>query len=360
MVRNVYKRKDGRFEARVSMGKAIDGKRIYRSFYGRTREEALLKLNTFRNTQRRADSLTEITVRTLTREYLSVISPRLKESSLANYRMKAEKHIYPSFGTLRCCEITPAAVRKFVDTKMNSGLSVRYVSDIVILLKSVFRYAARTYGLGNPTENIVMPKKTKPPIVILTKNDQSRLLESIGISRDTTSLGIALSLFTGIRIGELCALKWKDIDIDSRTININKTIQRIQTGNCVHKTKLVITEPKSQGSIRIIPIPDCIVGLLKKQNINAEHYILSDSRKPVEPRTMQYRFANVLKKGNLPSVHFHSLRHAFATNCITLGFDVKTLSEILGHSSVEMTLNRYVHSSFDRKKACMDLLTWTA
>ena len=168
---------------------------------------------------------------------------------------------------------------------------------------------------------------------------------------------MALSLFTGLRIGELCALKWADIDLMNRTNSVSKTIQRIKSHNC---TQLVITEPKSISSVREIPIPDCILPLLKKFCSNADFYILSGTAKAVEPRTMQYRFQSLLKKAKLPSIHFHALRHMFATNCVELGFDVKSLSEILGHSGVEITLNRYVHSSLERKKAFMKKLKFAA
>ena len=177
---------------------------------------------------------------------------------------------------------------------------------------------------------------------------------------DPCSLGIVMALHTGMRIGEICALKWEDIDLPGKIIHVRHTLQRIQTFGTVKKTKIVITEPKSVSSVRDIPITDCLMTLLKKLRAGDDMFVLSGKRKPVECRTLQYYFKKVLSNANLPSVHFHSLRHAFATNCIALGFDVKTLSEILGHSSVEITLNRYVHSSIERKRACMSLLTWVA
>ena len=164
---------------------------------------------------------------------------------------------------------------------------------------------------------------------------------------------MALSLFTGLRIGELCALKWKDVDLSNKTVSISKTIQRIRTD---FGTKLVITEPKSNSSVREIPVPECIMPILKKFSADKECYLLSGTSKPVEPRVMQYRFQKLLKKAKLPSIHFHALRHMFATNCVEMGFDVKSLSEILGHSGVEITLNRYVHSSLERKKQFMKKL----
>lgn len=144
------------------------------------------------------------------------------------------------------------------------------------------------------------------------------------------------------------------------TLTVRKTIQRIQTfgGRC--KTELIITEPKSANSLRTIPIPECIMPMLRQFEGNPTAYILSGSCKPVEPRTMQNRFKKILNNANLPSINYHSLRHSFATGALEIGFDIKTLSEILGHSSVEVTLNRYIHSSMDRKRSCMNLLSLSA
>ena len=359
-MKNIYKRKDGRYEARIPLGKDDSGKRRYRSFYGSSAEEAEFKMLAVQEPVAAQTALTEMTVRELTLEYITAIRPRLKESSEANYRMKAEKHIIPAFGELKCCLLKANDVYKFIESKLKSGLSARYVSDIIVLLKSIFRYAVRVYGISNCLEGIVMPKRTKADIVILSKSEQSRLMSYLNEDFDLNALGIALSLHTGLRIGELCALQWKDIDLQNRTITVRKTVQRIKNIGGKTATKLVITEPKSASSARVIPIPECLVKMLEKFQDCAEKYVLSGNCKPVEPRTVQYRFAAILKKANLPSVHFHSLRHAFATNCIALGFDVKTLSEILGHSSVEITLNRYVHSSLDRKRACMDMVKWAA
>ncbi|MBP3854875.1 MAG: site-specific integrase [Ruminiclostridium sp.] len=359
-MKNIYKRKDGRYEARMPLGKDENGKRRYRSYYGNTVEEAEFKLLAEREPVVVPASLTEMTVKELTLEYISAIRPRLKESSEVNYRMKAEKHIIPAFGNMNCCLLKANDVYAFIEDKLKSGLSARYVTDIIVLLKSIYRYAARVYGISNCLEGIVMPKRTKPEIILLSKSEQARLMAYLNEDFDLNALGIALSLYTGIRIGELCALQWKDVDLTNRTITVRKTVQRIKNYDGKSKTKLVITEPKSASSVRVIPIPDFLVAMLERFKDSAEKYVLSDNCKPVEPRTLQYRFAAILKKANLPSVHFHSLRHAFATNCVALGFDIKTLSEILGHSSVEITLNRYVHSSLDRKRACMDMVKWAA
>ena len=170
-------------------------------------------------------------------------------------------------------------------------------------------------------------------------------------TKGTTKLAVLLSYNMGLRIGEVCGLRWDDIDLHKGTLTIRKTVQRIYENR---KTKIYIGSPKSKCSERIIPIPGFLLPILKEYK--RCEYVLSGCEKVVEPRTLQYRFKTLLKKAKIPSVTFHSLRHSFATNCIKLGFDVKTLSEILGHSSVEITLNRYVHSSMDRKRACMDMM----
>ena len=360
MSKNIYQRKDGRYEARISLGKDENGKRHYRSFYGNTAEEAEFKMLSAREPVTATTDLTGMTVRELTFEYIATIKPRLKESSEANYRLKAEKHIIPAFGDMMCVMLRANDVYSFIENKLKIGLSARYVADIIVLLKSVYRYASRVYGINNSLEGVVMPKRTKPEIVILSKSEQSRLMTYLKEDFDLNAFGIALSLHTGIRIGELCALQWNDIDLANRTIIVRKTVQRIKNYGGKTATKLVITEPKSASSVRIIPVPDCLIAILERVKDSSEKYVLSGKYSPVEPRTVQYRFTSILKKANLPSVHFHSLRHAFATNCVALGFDVKTLSEILGHSNVEITLNRYVHSSLERKRACMNMVKWAA
>lgn len=353
---STYLRKDGRWESRIYTGKDDNGKRKFRSFYGKSREEAEYKLKL---AFRQADedyAVTEMTVRRLVYEWLNVMGNRIKESTAANYRMKAEKHIIPAFGDTQCCMLRTQEIYAFIEQKIREGLSMRYISDILVLLKSIFRYAKRQYHVRNVLESIVMPKRSKPDIAILSKEQQVKLGRFIETSQSLTTLGISLSMYMGIRIGELCALQWADIDLEKRIITVRKTIQRIQVNNGKARTKLIITEPKSANSMREIPIPDCLMDMLRSFYGEDNDYVLSGSQKPVEPRTMQYRFSKILRNAELPSVHFHSLRHLFATNCIELGFDVKTLSEILGHSSVEVTLSRYVHSSMERKRACMNLM----
>ena len=353
---NIYHRKDGRWEVRIALGTDENGKRKYRSIYAKTREEAEYKLLLTQQDEPDSYHVTEMTVSELTAEWMHQAQIRLKESTIANYRMKTDKHILPAFGDMQCCQLTCRKVYDFIEKKLSEGLSPRYVSDMIVLMKSIFRYASREYHIRNVLDGITLPKCKKNETVLLSADQQKRLKAYVSANQSLAGLGVSLAMHTGIRIGELCALQWGDIDLEKCVLRVSKTMQRIQTQGGEKRTKLVITAPKSISSVREIPIPASLLPMLRSFAGNADCYVLSGSKKPVEPRTMQYRFAKLLQNADLPSVHFHSLRHAFASGCIALGFDVKTLSEILGHSSVELTLNRYVHTSMERKRQCMALL----
>lgn len=354
-----YQRKDGRWECRISLG-SVNGKRKYKSYYGATKQEAEYKMMLDCQAVQHHAAVTEMTVKDLSTEWLYVTRNRIKESTAANYRMKLDKHILPDFGDISVAMLAAKDIYAFIESKLKSGLSARYVTDIIVLLKSIYRYASREYAVRNVLDGIVLPKKKRTEVKVLNKEQQRSLSAYLNSNQNPTNLGVALSLYTGVRIGELCALQWQDIDIVNCTLTVRKTIQRIQTFGGKRKTELIITEPKSTNSLRTIPIPDCIMPMVRQFAGKPGAYVLSGSCKPVEPRTMQNRFKRILDNANLPSINYHSLRHAFATGALEIGFDIKTLSEILGHSSVEVTLSRYIHSSMDRKRACMNLLSLSA
>lgn len=349
---NIYHRRDGRWEGRISCGKKENGKRKYLYVLARTREAVVEKMEEIRQREQPRGRCTK-TISVLFSEWYHSVQHRIKESTAANYTMKAQKHILPSFGDKSVDSIVQNDIYSFIEAKQKEGLSNRYVSDIIILMKTMYKYAVRTYHILNPMDGVVLPKKKTTEIDLLDNAEQAKLQQYINHNQNLSTLGIALSMSTGIRIGELCALQWKDIDLEKRIFTVRKTMQRIQCPTETSKTKLIITDPKSESSRRRIPIPDCMMGFLHKFKGESDKYVLTGSDKPIEPRTMQYRFATILKNAKLPSVHFHALRHIFASSCIRLGFDVKALSELLGHSSVEITLNRYVHSSFEQKKEYM-------
>ena len=194
---------------------------------------------------------------------------------------------------------------------------------------------------------------------VLSQQEQERLCRYLYAELDGYHLGILLCLFTGLRVGELCALCWEDICFSERTLRVNRTLQRVQThAESGPRTKIVVTPPKSPCSIRTIPIPEFLLPVLMEYQGTARGYLLTNSTNTfIEPRIMQNRFKRALQHAQVECANFHTLRHTFATRCIELGFDVKSLSEILGHASVTITMNRYVHPTFSMKQENMRKLS---
>lgn len=354
---NIYHRKDGRYEGRYIDGYYDNGKIKYHSIYGKSYTEVKEKLLKIKARVMVSENKSGLTVNKLFNEWLSVKRIQTKASTYANYAFKVQKHLLPAFGQLKIEKLTPNKVYEFIIEKQKSGLSNKYISDLLIVLKNMTRYASKIYHCINAISEIKLPKKEKHDFDLYTKDEQNRLKSALLNDMNITKLGILTTLYTGMRIGELCGLKWSDIKFKEKTIYIERTVQRICTNERNHKTELVVSTPKSQSSVRIIPLPEFLIKMLKEfKPSNKDVYLITGNNHLPEPRTMQYRFKVLLSKIGLRHINFHSLRHMFATNCMEVGFDVKTLSEILGHSSVEITLNRYVHSSLERKKQCMERL----
>lgn len=353
---NIYKRRDGRWEGRYKCGYTADGKAKYRSVYAKSYSAVKLILEERRAAESKGLTRCTASVGEIINLWLSDVRLKVKESTYANYAMKLKKHILPCFAGLKYDMLTAQRLNEFICCKQDSGLSAKYISDIVIILKSAAKFVSKNYGYVNRIEYVTLPKsKEKAEKILLDKSEQNQLRTALINNSTPSDTGILLASVTGIRIGELCALKWSDIDFEKGILTVRRTVQRVMKDG--GGTKLAITSPKSDKSRREVPLPDFIIPILKANRSASGNYILSGSEKLTEPRTMQYRFKSLLKKLNLPEVNFHSLRHMFATNCISVGFDVKTLSEILGHSSVETTLNRYVHSSIEQKISCMKMLS---
>lgn len=222
--------------------------------------------------ERRKKSNCSLTVTQLFRQWHKSIKHKVKESTAENYYLKANKHILPAFGNESAESIEDTEIYAFIESKQQAGLSNRYISDMLIVMKSMFKYAVRTYHIYNPMEYIKMPRANNPEITLLDEKEQTKLQEYIGHNQNKATLGVALSMTTGIRIGELCALQWKDIDLEKRILTVSKTMQRVQVQGSNKKTKLVITEPKSEFSRRKIPIPKGMIAFLEKFKDNIPPY----------------------------------------------------------------------------------------
>lgn len=351
---NITKRKDGRYMGKFTIGSDDSGKLQYQYVYGTTYDEAESKVLIGREVASRYLSGRYVTVGKVYKEWLNAVVNRVKESSFANYKAKFEKHILPEFADIPCADLSAGKINEFINKKLADGLSASYVRDIFTVFKSMLKYAQEEYGFKLSLKNVVLPKVEKKQIEKISDIQQKKLISYLRNNMSLIAFGILLSLFMGLRIGELCGLKWEDVDFQHKILHIRRTVQRISSANGNRKTKIVISTPKSATSFRDIAIPDVLIEYFKKFRNEADFFILSGSDKPIEPRTMQYRYKKILQSAEIENHNFHKLRHTFATNCTQKGFDVKTLSVILGHSTVNLTLNRYVHPDRSHERKLMN------
>lgn len=273
---------------------------------------------------------------------------RNKKSTYTNYQYIVKKHIIPFWNNINVNDINNELILEFIDELSKRGLKNKTIKDILLVLKGIFK-------ISNISIKIPMPKVNKPNIKIFNDEDKELLEKELLNDINYINFSIYLSLYTGIRIGELCALKFSDIDFYKRTININQTITRVYDKD-TNKTKIIFDSPKTYTSTREIPIPPFLMKYLRQLKYKDEDYILTGDKKYMQPRTLNYKYNKILKKIDLDNYTFHSLRHTFATQCINSGANIKTLSLILGHKSVEITLNRYVHPSIEEKYKIMNNL----
>lgn len=286
---------------------------------------------------------------------------KVKESTYVKYAAMLDKYIVPRFGASDPADISSDSIQEFAEELLQrESLSPKTVKDNLVLLSSILNFTGKkTSGWAVQLE-IQYPKETKTEMRILTIDEQKSFTEFLKQDGNSCKLGILLALYTGIRIGELCALRWRDISLKEKTIKITHTMQRIKNigGDGLQKTKIIIDTPKSDKSVRTIPITDPVALMCAEfYPGNPSAFVLTGGENYIEPRTLQYRFMRYTEKCGISDIHFHTLRHTFATRCIEVGFDVKSLSEILGHSSIKITLDRYVHPSLELKRSNMAKLS---
>ena len=359
---NIYKRKDGRWEGRYIHAYDSEGKAKYRSVYGISRQETkqklLLLIHEFMSGLKTTASPV-ILFKDLANNWLNNVKLRIKESTYARYNNQVEKRIFPHLGKYQASKISTELIEQLITHMLKPketggfGLSPKTTEDILIIIKSILKFG--NFHAQLELHRIKIKKEDYKPRV-LSKQIQKKLNKGLGV--DVIKAGILLSLHTGIRIGELCALKWSDIDLEEQVMHIEKTMQRIQISDASSgvKTKVVITSPKSKKSIRSIHIPNFLTVVLRKLKSGGNHFLLTGSIKYMEPRSLHNHFKKYLKYCDVEDFNFHVVRHTFATGYVEAGFDVKSLSEILGHSNSNITLERYVHSSNELKRTNIEKL----
>lgn len=367
---NIYKRKDGRWEGRYIKSYTADNRAKYGYVYGKTYSEAKEKLikakaipsRTIAENTTKSVSLNEV----LTLWLLSV-QRNVKEATYARYYHLVEAHIRPELGAYFLDRITPIVIQNYISELLahgrldgKGGLSAKTVTEILTIIKTAIDHAQYLgYSVSLPLSKINIKKKENP-IRVLSALEQQQLERVLLTNIDEVKFGVLLSLYTGIRLGELCALRWDCVDLKLGVIKVQQTMQRIQNTNPTEekRTKIVFTDPKTHNSSRIIPLPTAMLMLANNFQASPKSFVLTgSSEKYIEPRTMQNHFKRFVYESGISDVNYHALRHTFATRCVEVGFEIKSLSEILGHATVNITLNRYVHSSFELKRQNMNKLT---
>lgn len=365
---NIYKRKDGRWEGRYVKGR--DGKKaiygyVYSKSYSEVKKQLILKRAEYALEENKpsASAMRDALFSELSEMWLRSIQTSVKESTWIKYRNILKCSIVPRLGDTNLSEIDYSVVSALCTDLMESGgkdqvgLAAKTVADALFLTKAVIKYASRMKYMTDRTALDVSVKVKNAPLRVLSVQEQQILISELTEELDFTGLGIYICLFTGIRVGELCALTWDDISLENNMIHIHRTMQRIQTPDGKTKTTILIAEPKSQCSIRDIPLAGTLREILMQQIVKEGYVLTGNKNKYVEPCTMQNRFKAIAERCGFRDAHFHTLRHTFATRCIEVGFDVKSLSEILGHANVSISLNRYVHPSMELKQKNMDKLS---
>ena len=361
---NIYKRKDGRWEGRYIAEKKPNGKALYRSVYGKTYREVKDKLQQqYRHSKKCIAAERGMTVKSLMDCWLSANAASLKQSSYQRFRFLIEKHIAPQIGEIKLNCLTAETFNSYREYLLakgrldgKGGLSPKTTNDIMGIIRSGMKLLSSEYDTANSIlESIKQPSVKLRPVDVLSPNETKSITHEILTNPKIANIAILLSLETGIRLGEVCALKWSDFDLNEGLVHICRTAVRINYGG---KTVLTLQTPKSEASERTVPLTARLIMLLCTAKVGKKDntFILTGDRSmPMEPRTMQYRFTSLLKKLEIRRRGYHVTRHSFATRCIEKGVDSKTLSEILGHSDVKTTLQMYVHPSINMKRYSVEL-----
>lgn len=304
--------------------------------------------------------------KTLVNEWLKSKQPMITASTYANFVLIVENHLIPRFERSKIGAITESDIQEYIlylyqNGRLDNtgGLTVKTIRDVILVMRLSLTYAYKEKAISLLNWDLIeYPKEVGIKRVIsLSKDEEQRLIQCIYLHLNRKTAGILVALFTGLRIGELCGLQMSDISLTDNTISVNRTVQRIYDKK-KGTSYINIGNPKTKSSIRTIPIPSLLANIIKKfYSENPNLFFLSGKSKPTEPRTYRQFFSRFLKRNDLPKVKFHEIRHTFAVRAIEMpDFDIKSLSEILGHKNVSFTLNVYGSANMQQKTKCMNLL----
>lgn len=360
---NIYKRSDGRWEGRYKDGFNDEGKRKYKSIYGKSYQEVKEKLNKIKAMERKPVTGKKLLMNEVYQYYMESIRFKVKQSTVSNYHNIYQNHIKPYFGNCKITKIDNNIINQFITKKLDDDcLSTKFIHDIIRLLMALLRFAVNQHWVEPIQYDLIKFKVQTKPIEIFTEKEVS-LIEQQALNNLTLrNIGVLISLNMGLRIGELCALRIGDIDFEKEVIHIDKTMQRIRNPleGVKPKTIVIVDKPKTEASVRNIPMPQFLTLILKKALVpyqKGAYFLTGRTDRFTEPRAMEKYFKNFLVSAGIINRKFHTLRHTFASRGICNHyFDIKTLSQILGHANIKTTYDNYIHSDILTYKKQMDCL----
>lgn len=356
---SIVKRKDGRWQGAVTIGRNPEGTQKRQYVYGKTRTEVSEKINSILfdiSNGTYIDKSQNPTVKEWLYTWLNTYKKNnIKPRTFDQYESIIRYHLIPEIGDIRLIDLKETTLQRFYNRLAKEGLSSRTIQLINTVLYGAIKKAIKCgLVIRNVCDAVELPKQKKKERRVLTPEEQESLLEVLKESEYGAMYIFAL--FTGLRKGEVLALTWSDVDLANRLINVNKTLGRVNTyvdtGN---KTQLVVSSPKTQTSMRVIPIIEPLIPLLEKQRkltqCNQSGLVFpSDADTYIDPGNYNRLFYKLVKKAGIPKAHPHALRHSFATRALEAGLDLKTTQELLGHSSIDITANLYTHALLEHKQ----------
>jgi len=289
--------------------------------------------------------------------FIEELSLRAKPSTVSSYSTLAKNHFLPKFEDQDIRAITETDMISHILSEKEKGLSSKTIYDIITLTNSFWLFAFEK-GHIDKLIHLPVPRVSHQEIDTFSDSDKQKIQDYILNNMSPYGLAILLCLFTGIRLGEICSLKWGNIDLKEKYISIDSTIERIGNLEDSPKTKtmIIIDTPKSDKSIRQIPIPDVLLDLLTRLQCNDDCYVATGTASFMEPRLMQKKYKALLSSVPVRYKKFHVLRHTFSTDACKNGMNIKILSEILGHADIRTTLRFYVHTSMEQKQKEINLI----
>ena len=359
---NIRKRSDGRWEGRYIKGRSAEGKPCWGYVYGATYAE-VKELSVRKKAEYGIYNLssTNITFSEISEQWLYSVRQSVKESTYSHYQYTMRHYLLPVFGNLKVNTLDEKILEQgllevITPTRgKQRTLGATMAQECLSILRRICKYAAH-FHLIRPLEiSVKLPQKNSKAALPFTKEEQKKLQTFVMDSPIPRKIGLLLGFQLGLRIGEICGLKWGDFDLSTGIVTIQRTVNRISCEN--GHTKIIVQSTKTKNSNRAIPLPKSLIRVLKllSENFSSETWFLSGNKeKPVEPRCYRKSIHGYLKKAGVHQAHPHMLRHTFATTCLQAHCDIKTLSELLGHANAEITLKRYVHSDMGRKRREMN------